>query len=220
MAVSVYSVDQDKSFAVTDGLTEVTEPVFDRSGKYLYFLGSTDAGPVHDWFSQSERRHARDAKRLPGGAAKGPAVAAREGERRGRREEFEGRERYERRRKTPRNHRTSPGRRRPRTAAARQAETPHAETAVPDRLRRHPVRILDMPIPAGEPLEPAGRQRRAGLFHPRDRRQADAAAVRPREAQGRDRARGRRGLPPVGGRQEDALPVARPGSSCRRRRRS
>ena len=53
MAVSVYSIDQDKSFAVTDGLAEVTEPVFDRSGKYLYFFGSTDAGPVLDWFSQS-----------------------------------------------------------------------------------------------------------------------------------------------------------------------
>jgi tricorn protease len=53
MAVSVYSLDQDKSFAVTDGLAEVTEPVFDRSGTYLYFFGSTDAGPILDWFSQS-----------------------------------------------------------------------------------------------------------------------------------------------------------------------
>ena len=53
MAVSLYSTEQDKSFAVTDGLAEVTEPVFDRSGKYLYFFGSTDAGPILDWFSQS-----------------------------------------------------------------------------------------------------------------------------------------------------------------------
>jgi tricorn protease len=51
--VHVYSVEQDKSFAVTDGLSEVSEPVFDRSGKYLFFLGSTDAGPVKDWFAQS-----------------------------------------------------------------------------------------------------------------------------------------------------------------------
>ena len=53
LSVSLYSVEQDKSFAVTDGLAEVTEPVFDRSGKYLYFFGSTDAGPLLDWFAQS-----------------------------------------------------------------------------------------------------------------------------------------------------------------------
>jgi tricorn protease len=53
MAVSVYSLGQDKSFAVTDGLAEVTEPMFDRGGRYLYFFGSTDAGPILDWFSQS-----------------------------------------------------------------------------------------------------------------------------------------------------------------------
>ena len=53
LSVSLYSVEQDKSFAVTDGLAEVTEPVFDRNGKYLYFFGSTDAGPLLDWFAQS-----------------------------------------------------------------------------------------------------------------------------------------------------------------------
>ena len=47
----VYSLEEDKSHAVTDGLSDVTEPVFDRSGKYLFFLASTDAGPVNNWFS-------------------------------------------------------------------------------------------------------------------------------------------------------------------------
>jgi tricorn protease len=47
----VYSLDEDKSHPVTDGLSDVTEPVFDRSGKYLFFLASTDAGPVSNWFS-------------------------------------------------------------------------------------------------------------------------------------------------------------------------
>src|SRR6185436_4942549 len=47
------SIEQSKSFPITDGLSEVTEPVFDKSGKYLYFFGSTDAGPVLDWFSMS-----------------------------------------------------------------------------------------------------------------------------------------------------------------------
>ena len=52
-AVHAYSLDQDKSYPVTDGLSEVSNPVFDQSGKYLYFFGSTDAGPVKDWFAQS-----------------------------------------------------------------------------------------------------------------------------------------------------------------------
>ena len=49
--VYVYSLDQAKSFAVSDGLSDVTEPCFDRSGKYLYFFASTDAGPSNNWFS-------------------------------------------------------------------------------------------------------------------------------------------------------------------------
>jgi tricorn protease len=34
-------------------LSNATEPVFDRNGKYLYFLASTDAGPVVNWFDLS-----------------------------------------------------------------------------------------------------------------------------------------------------------------------
>ena len=52
-AIHAYSIEQDKSFPITDGLSEVSEPVFDASGKYLYFFGSTDPGPVRDWFAQS-----------------------------------------------------------------------------------------------------------------------------------------------------------------------
>ena len=51
--VYVYSLAQDKSFPITDGLSEVTEPTFDASGKYLYFFSSTDAGPVKQWFDLS-----------------------------------------------------------------------------------------------------------------------------------------------------------------------
>jgi len=47
----VYSVEQDKSFRITDGLSDVSEPVFDKGGKFLYFLASTDAGPSNNWFS-------------------------------------------------------------------------------------------------------------------------------------------------------------------------
>ncbi|MBT7091779.1 MAG: peptidase S41, partial [Bacteroidetes bacterium] len=51
--VYIYSIEQGKSFAVSDGLSDVTEPVFDANGKYLYFFASTDAGPVVNWFDQS-----------------------------------------------------------------------------------------------------------------------------------------------------------------------
>jgi len=53
--VLLYSVDQQKSFPVTDGLSDVSEPKFDPSGKYLYFLASTDAGPVVNWFDLSNQ---------------------------------------------------------------------------------------------------------------------------------------------------------------------
>jgi tricorn protease len=51
--VYVHSVEQGKSFPVTDGLSESVEPVFDASGKYLYFLGSNDTGMSKHGFSQS-----------------------------------------------------------------------------------------------------------------------------------------------------------------------
>ena len=52
-AIFGYNVDTDRTTRLTDGLSAVSEPVFDRSGKYLYLLASTDAGPALDWFAQS-----------------------------------------------------------------------------------------------------------------------------------------------------------------------
>jgi tricorn protease len=49
----LYSLDQNRSFPLTDGLAEAGEPVFDSGGKFLFFLASTDAGPVKNWFDQS-----------------------------------------------------------------------------------------------------------------------------------------------------------------------
>ena len=49
----VFSITENKSYPLSDGLSNVTEPVFDPSGKYLYLLASTDAGPVVNWFDQS-----------------------------------------------------------------------------------------------------------------------------------------------------------------------
>ena len=49
--VQLYSIEQKKSFAVTDDVVDAGRPVFDPNGKYLYFTVSTNAGPVADWFS-------------------------------------------------------------------------------------------------------------------------------------------------------------------------
>lgn len=51
--VWVYSTEQNKSFPITDGLSEATEPVFDAGGKYLYFLASSDTAMSKHGFSQS-----------------------------------------------------------------------------------------------------------------------------------------------------------------------
>ena len=44
-AVCVYSVADGKSTQMTDGMSDATHAVWDKNGKYLYFLSSTDAGP-------------------------------------------------------------------------------------------------------------------------------------------------------------------------------
>lgn len=51
----VYSLSEKKSWAISDGYSNVTSPEFDPSGKYIYMLASTDAGPVVNWFDQSNQ---------------------------------------------------------------------------------------------------------------------------------------------------------------------
>lgn len=51
----VHELSSGKSRAITDGLSDATEPAFDASGKYLYFFGSTDAGPVNHNFELSSQ---------------------------------------------------------------------------------------------------------------------------------------------------------------------
>ncbi|WP_324720756.1 S41 family peptidase [Salinimicrobium sp. HB62] len=51
----VYSLPEKRSWPVSDGYSNVTSPEFDPSGKYLYMLASTDAGPVVNWFDQSNQ---------------------------------------------------------------------------------------------------------------------------------------------------------------------
>ena len=51
--IYAYELARRSSRAITDGLSDAVEPVFDADGKYLYFFASTDAGPVNQWFEQS-----------------------------------------------------------------------------------------------------------------------------------------------------------------------
>jgi tricorn protease len=48
-AVFVYDVANAAATQVTDGMSDARAPAFDASGKYLYFVASTDAGPASDF---------------------------------------------------------------------------------------------------------------------------------------------------------------------------
>jgi len=43
-AVFVYSLEQGKTFQITDGMSDALFPVWDKNGKYLYFTASTNVG--------------------------------------------------------------------------------------------------------------------------------------------------------------------------------
>ncbi|HET8947824.1 MAG TPA: PDZ domain-containing protein [Candidatus Polarisedimenticolia bacterium] len=51
--IVVYSFEEGKARLVTDGLSDAVAPVWDRSGKYLYFLASTDLALGTGWLDLS-----------------------------------------------------------------------------------------------------------------------------------------------------------------------
>ena len=53
--VFLYSLENGTSHPVSDGMSNASSPVFDPEGRYLYFFASTDAGPVINWFDQSNQ---------------------------------------------------------------------------------------------------------------------------------------------------------------------
>jgi tricorn protease len=58
----LYSVDQNKSWEVTDGWHDSSSPVFSGDGKYLFFVSNRDFNPI---YSQTEWNHAyRDMARI------------------------------------------------------------------------------------------------------------------------------------------------------------
>ena len=56
-AVFVYSIDQARSWQVSDGLSDAQYAVFDKNGKYLYFTASTDVGLGQSWLDMSSLEH-------------------------------------------------------------------------------------------------------------------------------------------------------------------
>ncbi|MES2006012.1 MAG: PDZ domain-containing protein [Bacteroidota bacterium] len=52
-AVKLYNIEAAKSTQLTDGLSDAIDPQWDESGKYLYFLASTDYGLSSGWLDMS-----------------------------------------------------------------------------------------------------------------------------------------------------------------------
>ncbi len=55
-AIHIYSLAAAKSTQVTDGMSDATQPVFDKEGKFLYFTASTDSGPSMEFDLSSAAR--------------------------------------------------------------------------------------------------------------------------------------------------------------------
>jgi tricorn protease len=56
-AAFIYSLEENKSNQITDGLSDVAHATFDKSGKYLYFTASTDIGPAVFGFDMTSYPH-------------------------------------------------------------------------------------------------------------------------------------------------------------------
>jgi tricorn protease len=56
-ALFLYSIDSGKTTQVTDGMSDVRLPAFDRSGDYLFFTASTNYGPTTSGLDMSSDEH-------------------------------------------------------------------------------------------------------------------------------------------------------------------
>ncbi|MFO7922539.1 MAG: PDZ domain-containing protein [Bacteroidales bacterium] len=52
-AIKAYSLDNNEILQLTDGMSDAVSPAWDASGKYLYFLASTDFGLNTGWLDMS-----------------------------------------------------------------------------------------------------------------------------------------------------------------------
>src|SRR5208283_321598 len=55
-AVFAYSLEQAKSYQITDGMSDALYVAFDKDGKYLYFTASTDAALNTGWLDMTSLR--------------------------------------------------------------------------------------------------------------------------------------------------------------------
>jgi tricorn protease len=51
--IIVYSLEENKSYQITDGFSDAVSPAWDKSGKYIFFLASTDVGLNTGWLDLS-----------------------------------------------------------------------------------------------------------------------------------------------------------------------
>ena len=55
--IFAYSLDNHKTTQITDGLSDATAPAFDKTGKYLYFLASTNIALSGGWIDMTSIGH-------------------------------------------------------------------------------------------------------------------------------------------------------------------
>ena len=53
----VYSLNDDKHYKITDGMSDAAEPIFDADGKYLFFRASTDSGMTKSGLDMTSNDH-------------------------------------------------------------------------------------------------------------------------------------------------------------------
>ena len=191
-AIFVSNVETGETKQVTDGLADAMWPAWDASGKYLWFLASTDFGLRSQWLDMTSYDRDGELRAVPRGAEEGRAEPAAARERRGRRH----RSRAARRRAAAAPAaRAAPAdapaeRRRPAAARAPRARaTPVAVQIDFDGLQQ---RIISVPgVPERQYTRAEGRRRRHGVLpraacrrRPRGRRRRDAAALSPERPPG------------------------------------
>lgn len=63
--IAVVNVETGKTQQITDGLADATAPAWDASGKYLWFLASTDFGLKTQWLDMSNYDHNEKFRPVP-----------------------------------------------------------------------------------------------------------------------------------------------------------
>jgi len=56
-ALAIYSLESAQSRQVTDGMSDVRHPAFDRDGQYIYFTASTNYGPAQSGLDMTSDEH-------------------------------------------------------------------------------------------------------------------------------------------------------------------